>query len=339
MKKNLVIINNEKCSIKNGEIFCENIEIKSLNENLKSKYDVKFLLREGNTAPVYKIEKSNTKISANIFSFTKNLFTSAIKDRSEYLIISVTPYTFYSFLILLLFRKKIFLYLRSDGKKEISIIFGKKLSIIYKIIENVMVKFSNLIVVNDLISKKKKFHLVNPSQIDQQWFQNIRILKRDKIKLLYVGRIKVEKGVYSLIDIFKKIKYSEKDLSLTLIGQGNKPKEASNKIKFLEPISAKKNLIEQYDQHDIFILPSYTEGHPQVLIESLVRQRPVVVFEEIEHVLQKYEGVFVCKRDHNHLLNLIKFIDKNYEEILEKMRKNRYPTKENFFQQLSKILS
>ena len=202
-----------------------------------------------------------------------------------------------------------------------------------------MVKFSNLIVVNDLISKKKKFHLVKPSQIDQQWFQNIKITKRDKIKLLYVGRIKVEKGVYSLIDIFKKIKYSEKDLSLTLIGQGNKPKEASNKIKFLEPISAKNNLIEQYDQHDIFILPSYTEGHPQALIESLVRQRPVVVFEEIEHVLQKYEGVFVCKRDHNHLLNLIKFIDKNYEEILEKMKNNRYPTKENFFQQLSKILS
>jgi glycosyltransferase involved in cell wall biosynthesis len=251
----------------------------------------------------------------------------------------VTPYTFLSFLLLFLFKKKTFLYLRSDGKKEISIIFGKKFSIIYKIIENVMVKFSNLIVVNDLISKKKKFHLVNPSQIDQQWFQNTKIPKRDKIKLLYVGRIKVEKGVYSLIDILKKIKYNEKDLSLTLIGQGNKPKEASDKIKFLEPISAKKNLIEQYDQHDIFILPSYTEGYPQALIESLVRQRPVVVFEEIKHVLQKYEGVFVCKRDHNHLLDLIKFIDKNYEEILEKMKKNRYPTKENFFKQLNKILN
>ena len=187
--------------------------------------------------------------------------------------------------------------------------------------------------------KKKKFHLVNPSQIDQEWFQNIKILKRDKIKLLYIGRVKVEKGVYSLIDIFKKIKYSEKDLLLTLIGQGNKPKETSNKIKFLESISSKKNLIEQYDQHDIFILPSYTEGHSQVLLESLARQRPVVVFEEIEHVLQKYEGVFVCKRDHNHLLNSIKFIDKNYEEILEKMKKNRYPTKENFFKQLNKILN
>ena len=339
MKKNLVIINNEKCSIKESDLYCENIEIKSLSENLKNKYNIKFLLRKGNITPVYKIDKSNTKISSNILSFTKNLIISIIKDRADYLIISVTPYTFLSFLLLFLFKKKKFLYLRSDGKKEISIIFGKKLSIIYKIVENVMVKFSNLIVVNDLISKKKKFHLVNPSQIDQQWFQNTKIPKRDKIKLLYVGRIKVEKGVYSLIDILKKIKYNEKDLSLTLIGQGNKPKEASNKIKFLEPISAKKNLIEQYDRHDIFILPSYTEGHPQALIESLARQRPVVVFEEIEHVLQKYEGVFVCKRDHNHLLNLIKFIDKNYEEILEKMKKNRYPTKENFFKQLNKILN
>jgi glycosyltransferase involved in cell wall biosynthesis len=339
MKTNLCIINNEKCLKKNGKIFCENIEIKSLAEDLQKYFNTKLILRRSNLASVHEIKNTNISISSNIISFLKKILFSVFENNCRYLIISVTPYTFFSFIILLLFRRKIFLYLRSDGKKEISIIFGKKFSIIYKIIENVMVKFSNLIVVNDLISKKKKFHLVNPSQIDQEWFQDTKIPKRDKIKLLYVGRIKVEKGVYSLIDIFKKIKYNEKDLSLTLIGQGNKPKEASNKIKFLEPISAKKNLIEQYDRHDIFILPSYTEGHPQALIESLVRQRPAVVFEEIEHVLQKYEGVFVCKRDHNHLLNLIKFIDKNYEEILEKMKKNRYPTKENFFKQLNKILN
>jgi glycosyltransferase involved in cell wall biosynthesis len=339
MKKDLVIINNEKCIKKGNNFYCENIEIKSITELLSKVFNIKLILRKSAVNPIHQIENSQVIASSNIFDFTKNIISSVIRDKAKYLIISVTPYTFLSFLFLFLFKKKIFLYLRSDGKKEITVIFGKKFSILYKMVENVMVKFSNLIVVNDLISKKKKFHLVNPSQIDQQWFQNAKIPKRDKIKLLYVGRIKVEKGVYSLIDIFKKIKYSEKDLSLTLIGQGNKPKEASNKIKFLEPISAKKNLIEQYDQHDIFILPSYTEGHPQALIESLARKRPVVVFEEIEHVLQKYEGVFVCKRDHNHLLNLIKFIDKNYEEILEKMKKNRYPTKENFFKQLNKILN
>jgi glycosyltransferase involved in cell wall biosynthesis len=339
MKKNLVIINNEKCIKKGDNFYCENIEISSITNLLSKTLNIKLILRESAVNPIHKISNSKVITSSNIFIFIKNIVNSVIRDNAKYLIISVTPYTFISFLFLLLFKKKIFLYLRSDGKKEISIIFGKKLSIIYKMIENVMVKFSDLIVVNDLISKKKKFHLVNPSQIDQQWFQNTKIPKRDKIKLLYVGRIKVEKGVYSLIDIFKKIEYNEKDLLLTLIGQGSKPKETGNKIKFLEPISIKENLIEQYDQHNIFILPSYTEGHPQVLVESLVRQRPVVIFEEIEHVLQKYEGVFVCKRDHNHLLNLIKFVDKNYEEILEKMKKNRYPTKENFFKQLNKILN
>ena len=339
MKKNLVIINNEKCIKKGKNFYCENIEIKSISKILSQKFNIKLILRKSIINPIHKLRSSEVIACSNTFSFTINLLNSLIKDRATYLIISVTPYSFFSFLFLLLFKKKIFLYLRSDGKKEISVIFGKKLSIVYKMIENIMAKFSNLIVVNNLISNKKKFHLVNPSQIDDDWFKNTKISKRDKIKLLYVGRLKIEKGVYSLIDIIKKIQYKQKDILLTLIGQGNQPKEKNNNIRFLEPISIKEDLIEQYDQHDIFILPSYTEGHPQVLTESLVRQRPVVVFEEIEHVLQKYEGVFVCKRDHNHLLNLIKFIDKNYEEILEKMKKNKYPTKENFFQQLSKILS
>ena len=339
MKKDLVIINNEKCIKKGNNFYCENLEIKSITELLSKTFNVKLILRESVVRPIHKINNSEVVTGSNIFSFIKNVIYTVIKDKANYLIISVTPYTFLSFLFLLLFKKKMFLYLRSDGKKEIAVIFGKKISIIYKMVENIMVKFCNLIVVNNLISKKKKFYLVNPSQIDEEWFEDIKMSQRDTIKLLYIGRLKIEKGVYSLINIFEKIKYSEKNILLTLIGLGNKAKNTSNKIRFLDPISIKKDLIRQYDQHDIFILPSFTEGHPQVLLESLVRQRPVVVFEEIEHVLQKYEGVFVCKRDHNHLLNLIKFIDKNYEEILEKMKKNRYPTKENFFKQLNKILN
>ncbi len=339
MKKDLVIINNEKCIKKGNNFYCENLEIKSITELLSKTFNVKLILRESVVRPIHKINNSEVVTGSNIFSFIKNVIYTVIKDKANYLIISVTPYTFLSFLFLLLFKKKMFLYLRSDGKKEIAVIFGKKISIIYKMVENIMVKFCNLIVVNNLISKKKKFYLVNPSQIDEEWFEDIKMSQRNTIKLLYIGRLKIEKGVHSLINIFEKIQYSEKNILLTLIGLGNKLRNTSNKIRFLDPISIKKDLIKQYDQHDIFILPSFTEGHPQVLLESLVRQRPVVVFEEIAHVLQKYEGVFVCKRDHNHFLNLIKFIDKNYEEILEKMKKNRYSTKENFFKQLNKILN
>ena len=45
------------------------------------------------------------------------------------------------------------------------------------------------------------------------------------------------------------------------------------------------NLIKFYDDHNIFILPSFTEGHPMALLEALARSRPVIIFDEIKHVI------------------------------------------------------
>ena len=339
MKKNLVIVNNEKCTEKEGSIFCENIEISSINEILTREFNTKLILRKSSIQPIYKINSQTASISSNIFSFVKSVIKSALKDKTNYLIISVTPYTFISFLFLLFFRKKLFLYLRSDGEKEISAILGKKISKIYKLAENIMAKFCTLIVVNKLISKKKEFHLVTPSQIDEEWFQDVKHKNRQQIKLLYVGRLKIEKGIYSLLEIFNKTKFENKEVSLTIAGQGNKPKNISKNIKFIGHISSRKDLIKQYDEHNIFILPSFTEGHPQVLIESLIRQRPVIVFKEIEHVSKNYEGVFVVERNPKALFDVIRLIDENYKKIIEKMKKNKYPTKKIFLNQLDVILN
>ena len=127
MKKDLVIINNEKCIKKGNNFYCENIEIQSITELLSRSFNIKLILREAIINPVHKINNSEIIISSNIFFFIKNLMNSIFRNKANYLIISVTPYTFLSFLLLFLFKKKTFLYLRSDGKKEISIIFGKKL--------------------------------------------------------------------------------------------------------------------------------------------------------------------------------------------------------------------
>ena len=48
MKANLCIINNERCLKKNGKIFCENIEIKSLAEDFKKYFNIKLILRRSN---------------------------------------------------------------------------------------------------------------------------------------------------------------------------------------------------------------------------------------------------------------------------------------------------
>ena len=47
----------------------------------------------------------------------------------------------------------------------------------------------------------KKNDLVYPSQLDPNWFKDYKKPLLDKPRLLYVGRIKVEKGIFSLIKI------------------------------------------------------------------------------------------------------------------------------------------
>ena len=84
-----------------------------------------------------------------------------------------------------------------------------------------MIKYSHLITVNSEISRGKNYKLVNPSSIDQYWSENLKEPDINNCKLLYVGRLKVEKGVYSLINIFKEYSAIEKNASLTLVGHGN----------------------------------------------------------------------------------------------------------------------
>ena len=98
-------------------------------------------------------------------------------------------------------------------------------------------------------------------------------------------------------------------------------------------------MIKTYDNHNITILPSFTEAHPKVVDESLARARPVIIFEEIDHVIQNRYGIFVSKRNAKSLSETIKFIMNNYMNIQENMKKNKLPTKQEFISQITRILS
>ena len=138
------------------------------------------------------------------------------------------------------------------------------------------------------ILRKNKGELVKPSQLSDVWFSDIKPLNFSKIKLLFVGRIKKEKGVFSLLEMIKNY-----DFFLTIVGaEKNKAKSIFQRnVNVLEIESNEKNLIKYYDDHNIFILPSFTEGHPMALIESLARMRPVIIFDEVKHVAQDKKGV------------------------------------------------
>ena len=73
MKERLVIINNEKCVIKNSGIYCQNLELKSLPEGLNSHFNINLILRKSNVSAIHKIDVNNIDLSNNILGFIINL--------------------------------------------------------------------------------------------------------------------------------------------------------------------------------------------------------------------------------------------------------------------------
>ena len=188
------------------------------------------------------------------------------------------------------------------------------------------------------ILKGKKGEIVSPSQLNEKWFMSHSKPDLEKIRLLYIGRIKIEKGIYSFLDIAKNLNI---EFVMKIVRAGDMEEKNINEknIEVVNFDNKDDSIIKMYDSHNIFVLPSFTEGHPQVLDESLSRLRPVIVFEEISHVIGNREGIFVCKRNSKSLSETINYIMKNYNAIQEKMLKNILPTKESFLKQLTFILN
>ncbi len=337
-KENLAVITNEKTFLNNDKYFCDNIDMKSLPEGLDKNFNLSLFVRNSKLErSTHEINLKNVFISQGIFSYILNILKTN-KFHKKYLIISLSPYTFIISLLLIILRKKIFVYLRSDGYEEYkcySRFFGP---IIYHLMFTIVSWRSNLIACRLHILRGKKGTIVHPSQLNQKWFSNIKSPNLDSIKLLYVGRIKIEKGIFSLLKILKEIRI---DYKITIINSEKYYDKIleNEKIKIINFKNKDDSIIKIYDDHNIFILPSYTEGHPQVLDESLSRMRPVIIFPEISHVKRKREGVIVSERNPTSLKDNIEYVKREYSLIQKKMTKNQLPTKKDFLKELFKILN
>lgn len=337
-KQNLAIITNEKTYFNNNSYFCDNIDMKSIPEGLDSKYNLQLFVRNSKLErSTHQINLKNIFISQGILSYIFNVLRTN-KSHNKYLIISLSPYTFIISIFLMILRKKIFVYLRSDGYEEYkcySKFFGP---LIYHLMFTIVSWRSNLIACRSHILRGKKGKIVYPSQLNQKWFLNRKSPNLNSIKLLYVGRIKIEKGVFSLLKILKEIKL---DYKITIINSEkfyDKKLENEN-INIINFKNKDDSIIKIYDDHNIFVLPSYTEGHPQVLDESLSRMRPVIIFPEISHVIRKREGIIISERNANSLKDKIEYVKKEYTFIQKKMINNQLPTKSDFIEDLFKILN
>ena len=336
MRNKLFIISNESVYLdENNKFYCDNIDLKSIPEELNNYSNISLIARYSKKIRSKKINIKQISISKNIFTYLISILKSFEDKNSQYLIISLSPYTFLASLLLKCFLKQHFIYLRSDGYKEYKSILGVLGPIIYNFFYKIGIFKAKLIACRKHLLKNNNGKVVNPSQLSEKWFENLKNINPDKIRLLYVGRLRVEKGIFSLINILRDTNFS---LTIITSEKNIELKEKHENINLMSFENYNDAIIDIYDKHSIFILPSYTEAHPQVLDEALARCRPVIVFKEIDHVVRDRKGVFVCERNIKSLENSINYINNNYENILSKIKTNKLPTKKNFINELKEII-
>ena len=137
-------------------------------------------------------------------------------------------------------------------------------------------------------------HVVYSSKFDDADFATLpraRRLPGAPVRLLYVGRIAPEKGVEVLLDALTRIRVASPDAPpiLTMAGydyrggvygeQFRRKVEASplaSAVSFAGHVPYGPALFNLYDAHDVLVLPSFTEGFPQVVLEAMARGVPVV---------------------------------------------------------------
>jgi glycosyltransferase involved in cell wall biosynthesis len=99
-------------------------------------------------------------------------------------------------------------------------------------------------------------------------------------RLLFVGYLRPEKGILQLLDAFEQIR-AKRPLKLTLVGGTDKSSGAEAaaqqriaQSRFRDDITQAgmldfgEPLFELYREHDVFVLPSLSEGTPRTLVEA-----------------------------------------------------------------------
>jgi glycosyltransferase involved in cell wall biosynthesis len=168
--------------------------------------------------------------------------------------------------------------------------------------------------VNEEYPNNKSFVLSNGLELSEKRFCGS--------KILFIGRLIKEKGVQDLIKSVKDLK-----CAVIVVGEGSERKKlekiAPPNIIFTGYIAHEK-LEDYFKQAYIFVLPSYNEGLPNVILEAMNVGLPVIatkvggIPDIIEH---DKTGFLVEPRDINGLRKYIQLLLKD-KKLRQRMGKN-----------------
>lgn len=212
----------------------------------------------------------------------------------------------------------------------------KHVSDYYIAITNEMKK--NLIEIG--ISRDRIIYL--PNAIDVKFFSSNRNVKKEENMLLFVGRITHIKGLHVLL---KALHYLKKPSHLVIIGPiwdltyyngivdafvKRINQEGRHKVTYL---GAPDDILEWYQKAAIFILPSYWEAFPVVLLEALACGTPVVATSVggIPEIIQNHQnGILIPPNNPLKLAEAIQYLMDNEDIRIRMSKEGREYVMRNF---------
>ncbi len=102
-----------------------------------------------------------------------------------------------------------------------------------------------------------------------------------KPRLLFVGRVEVQKGIPELYQALLLLKEKSLDFDVKLAGAGQLcdrdkiPPQLRDTVQLLGPVDGKERLSALYREADLFAFPSHFESFPRVLYEAMTHGLPI----------------------------------------------------------------
>ncbi len=184
-------------------------------------------------------------------------------------------------------------------------------------------KYSNRILsvsnkqINNLKEEYKKKTGVISNGVDSKKFKPLTNIKQKKDVILFVGRIKKEKGIIEIINVAKQLP----QYKFWFAGQG----ELANLINLPNTknlgFKTTEELVKLYNQATICILPSYHEGFSNVGLETISCGRALICTPDFsEYIENGKDGIIIPSKDENALKNAIVDLmtNKKKRKMLEK---------------------
>lgn len=167
-------------------------------------------------------------------------------------------------------------------------VIGMPLRKIWKEADAVVANSEGLLQRARKFSELGKFKIIS-NGIDIAFFNrdSYDYRKRDEIRILFVSRLIEGKRIQYIIPMMQTIndKLPEKRVYLDIVGDGPYRSALENVVRkcntqeFVKFYGQKNKteLLEFYSQADLFILPSISEGMPNVVLEAMAMSLPVIM--------------------------------------------------------------